>query len=371
MKLFSTSFETLFLGWDRPLLTAVVEALCDRFTVDGCWKLGAVDCVLPSGHGVRRLHERLQDESEARGLQLERPRIMTVGQLAERLYQPPTKVALEFEQTLAWAHVLRAMDPQQLAPLIPVVPPAEPIGPWLELAGTLRGLHEELASSRLTFAEVWEVAETEAERRRWALLRAIQTEYLRELAKAGLCDPVTARRQAVLDETCHSDRTVVLIGTSDLSDAMVEMLRALDSPLIAMVAAPPNASGRFDEFGCVDTASWLQHRLPLEDRMLLRAGDMLDQSMAVAEVVAEFATNHSADQVTVGVTDESQVGPIEVELRGCGVPTYRHLGWTLSQTAIGRLFDLTATPSAAQVMAIARGPCATCGRPQFGLEALC
>ena len=69
---------------------------------------------------------------------------------------------------------------------------------------------------------------------------------------------------------------------------------------------------------------------------------MLDQSVAVAEVIAEFASTHSAGDITVGVTDESQVGPIEVELRGCGVSTYRHLGWTLAQTAIGRLFDLTA-----------------------------
>jgi hypothetical protein len=45
-------------------------------------------------------------------------------------------------------------------------------------------------------------------------------------------------------------------------------------------------------------------------------------------------------EITVGVTDESHVGPIEVELRGINVPSYRHLGWTLSETAVGRLMDL-------------------------------
>ncbi len=343
MKLFSTTCETLYLGWDAPLLPRAVGVLRERYAADGEWRLGSLDCVLPSAHSARRLHELLQLEAETRGWNLARPRIMTLGQLAERLYQPPLPVALEFEQSLAWARVLRAMEPEHLAPLIPVIPPAEPIGPWLELAGTLRGLHEELASSRLSFADVAEVAETEAERRRWTLLRELQAAYLRELGEAGLCDPFASRREAILQNRCHSDRTVVLIGTSDLSDAMVEMLRALDSPLIAMVAAPTHESGRFDEFGCVDTTSWLKHKLPLEDRLLVTAGDMLDQSQAVAEMISELASSHSPDQITVGVTDESQVGPIEVELRGCGMSTYRHLGWALAQTAIGRLFELTAT----------------------------
>ena len=191
MKLFSTSCETLFLGWDAPLLPRAVETLRDRYVVDGTWRLGALDCVLPSAHSAHRLKELLQCEAEAWGLDLQPPRIMTLGQLAEQLYQPPAPVALEFEQTLAWARVLRSMEPEQLVPLIPVIPPAEPIGPWLELGGTLRGLHEELASSRLSFAEVVEVAETDAERRRWSLLRKIQSAYLGELDEAGLCDPFT------------------------------------------------------------------------------------------------------------------------------------------------------------------------------------
>ena len=342
MKLFSTSCETLFLGWDAPLLPKAVRLLRDRFATEDRLHLASLDCVLPSAHGVHRLAELLTRQAGEEGLELELPRIMTLGQLPERLYRPPRPVALEFEQTLAWARVLRGMEPEHLQPLIPIVPPADPIGPWLELAGTLRGLHEELASSRRSFAEVAQLAENNVERSRWSLLRRIQTDYLRELEDVGLCDPFMARRAAIEQDRCRSDRMIVLIGTSDLSDAVVEMLRALESPMIALVAAPANKSDYFDEFGCVNTSAWLNYHLPIEDHQLIPAGDMLDQCAAVAEVIAEYGRDYSADQITVGVTDPSQVGPIEVELRSCGVATHRHLGWTVSQTALGRLFDLTA-----------------------------
>ncbi len=300
-------------------------------------------CVLPSSRSTRRLASLLGREAEAHDLQYDGPDIITVGQLAERLYQPNLPVALEFEQTLAWARVLRAMHPDDLEPLIPTIPLPEPIGPWLELAGTLRRLHEELSSSRLTFKDVVEAAETDAEKRRWKLLSQLFDNYQSALAEAGLSDPHWARREAVLQDRCQTDRTVVLIGTSDLSDTLVSMLRSLDSELISFVAAPPSEAFRFDEFGCVDTTGWVDHHLPIEDHHLISAGDIADQTAAVAETIAEFADDFSADQVTVGVTDESHVGPVELELRGCGVSTYRHLGWTVAQTSVGRLLNLTST----------------------------
>ena len=343
VKLFSTSCETLYLGWDAPLLSRVVTALRQRFTKGHRLDLSSLVCVLPSARSTRRLASLLRQEAEAHDLQYNEPDIITVGQLAERLYQPKLPVALDFEQTLAWAGVLRAMHADDLQPLIPTIPPPEPIGPWLELAGTLRRLHEELSSSELTFKDVVEAAETDAEKRRWKLLSQLFDGYQSALGEAGLSDPHCARRQAVQQDRCQTDRTVVLIGTSDLSDTLVSMLRSLDSELISFVAAPPSEAFRFDEFGCVDTKGWVDRHLPIEDHHLISAGDIADQTTAVAEAIAEFAADFSADQVTVGVTDESHVGPVELELRGCGVSTYRHLGWTVAQTSVGRLLNLTST----------------------------
>lgn len=343
MKLFSTSCETFYLGWDSPLLPQSVATLRDRFAKKGHWDLSGLICVLPSSRAVGRFGDLLHAGAEEHDLQLRLPQIITVGQLPEMLYQPAAPIALELEQTLAWAQVLRSTDGDILAPLVPVTPPAEPIGPWLELASTLRRLHEDLSSNRLSFRDVVEAAETDSEKRRWKLLTRLFDGYLESIEKAGLSDPHWARRGAVAADRCRSDKTIALIGTSDLSAAVVAMLRGLDSDLLAMVAAPANESSRFDEFGCVDTPSWTGHQLPVQDEQLIPAGDVADQATAVAETIADFAQRWSADQVTVGVTDESQVGPLEIELRGCGVKTYRHLGWTVSQTSIGRLLSLTGT----------------------------
>ena len=95
----------------------------------------------------------------------------------------------------------------------------------------LRRLHEELASNRLIFSDVIEVAENDSEKRRWKLLNRLFVEYQKALGEAGLSDPHWGRREAVLHDRCQTDRTVVLIGASDLSDALVAMLRSLDTPV--------------------------------------------------------------------------------------------------------------------------------------------
>jgi hypothetical protein len=198
--------------------------------------------------------------------------MVTIGGLSEQLYQPPLPVALELEQTLAWATVLRALPPDQLTPLIPIVPEPESIGPWVDLGGTLRRLHALLAANQLSFAAVAQVTETEGERVRWELLGRIFDGYLVELADAELCDPNVARRQAIEDGTCATDKTITLIGTSDLSDAMLRMLESIDTEVLTLIAAPENAAERFDQYGCVVTNQWLDHHLPVTDDQFIAAG---------------------------------------------------------------------------------------------------
>ncbi|MAI69618.1 MAG: nuclease [Rhodopirellula sp.] len=343
MKLFSTSCETVYLGWDAPLLPRAAGFLRERFAVKNDCDLSGTICVLPSSRGVQRFKQLLHHEMVSQNLHYSLPKVITIGQLAEFLHTHEIPVALELEQTLAWASVLRAKDPDDLKPLFPVIPVPEPIGAWLDLASTMRRLHEDLSANEMTFRSVVDVTETDSEKRRWELLSGLFEQYLAILSKAGVCDPHWARREAVLQGACHSQGKVVLVGTSDLSNAMVAMLRAQDEELISLVAAPESDSWRFDEFGCVETKGWLEHRLPLQDEQLISAGDVAEQAMAVAASLADLGDEFSTDQVTVGVTDESQVGPVEIELRGCGLGTSRNLGWPVSQTAIGRLLTLTST----------------------------
>lgn len=339
----SAACETHFLGWDAPLLPAAARFLCDRSESSDLIDLRKLLCVLPSARSSADLKGQLEGQAARRNAELYLPEIVTIGELAEKLYQPSLPVALELEQTLAWATVLQAMAPEDLRPLIPVVPEQEPIGPWVDFGGTLRRLHELLSANLLSFEDVGQATETDGERKRWKLLAQIFNAYLSELSAAKLCDPNVARRQAVADGKCGTDKTVTLIGTSDLSDAMIGMLQSLESDVLSLIAAPESESKRFDSFGCVVTSEWMEHHLPVADDHFITAGDISDQSRTVAEAISRLRQTYRTGQITVGVTDESHVGPVEVELRGIEVPAYRHLGWTLSETAIGRLMNLVST----------------------------
>ncbi len=334
--------ETRFLGWDGPLLPAAVAVLRERFTSNGRWDLSGVTCVLPATHGVRRLKELLGDAAREAEVQLTPPDVITVGQLPDRLYEAPCRIARDLEQTLGWARALRGADPQSLGTVLPQVPQREPMEPWLEVAATIRRMKTDLAANRLRFREVAQGCDSELDRRRWDCLANLHELYLAELAQARLSDPDEERRQAAESGHCRIAGSVVLIGTSDLSPMLTEMLQELDGHVIALVAAPKSESHRFDEFGVVRPDRWRDVVLPLQDRHLIAAADVSDQATAVTESLATFADHFSPDQITIGVTDESQVGPVEVELRGSGVSTYRHLGWTVAQTSVGRLLALLA-----------------------------
>lgn len=321
-------------------MVSVVDHLATEFEEQGVFRLSTLDCVLPSLYGCRRLRYLLEKKAAERGLVLEKPRFMTVGQLAEELYTPDAKLANDFEQTLAWAGALRRFSEDELRSLIPVVPSELPLTPWLELAATLSSLAADLASQGFSFQQVKSFAGNDLEVRRWEILCRIRAAYLEELKAANRSDHSEERAKAVADGRCGTPRVTVLIGTSDLSSELRKILRSIQGRLIAIVAAPESQSNRFDEFGSVISERWKEYRLEMSGEPFISAGDMMDQSAAVAAKVRAFGAEHTAEQVTVGVTDESHVAPIEMDLKGCGVHTFRNLGWPVSETSIGRLLQM-------------------------------
>ncbi|WP_197231610.1 PD-(D/E)XK nuclease family protein [Novipirellula artificiosorum] len=336
------STDPEFLGWEKPLLPQVVELLIKRFCSRATLDLSGWIVVLPTSFSSRRFEVLLRDSASDLGVRLHPPEILTMGQLPEKLYRPRNALAIEFEQTLAWSRVLATTHVDDLAPLVPTLPASDEVESWMELAATIRGLHEDLASNRLSFQAIAEVSESENDQRRWKLLADLYAKYLQELDRAGLADPHEERDVAIRNRACKTKKTIALVGTSDLSHLQVAMLNVLEGEILPFVAAPDTFARRFDAFGSILADPWLDSILPLQDDQLIPAGDIADQATAVAENLAEIAPQFPANEVTIGVTDESQVGPIELELRGCGVETFRHLGWPISRTAVGRLFDLTA-----------------------------
>ena len=345
MKPIIPTIELEFVGWDKPLLPQTAHSLRKRFGASPRSEeldLSHLICVLPTSYALDRFEKLLACTSADSDLVLSKPECLTVGQLPEKLYCPKRPLAIEFEQTLAWSGVLANTPATELSPLVPTLPASEEIDSWMELAATLRGLHEDLASNRLTFLDVANVSESPSDQRRWMLLSRLYESYLETLDRAGLADPHHERKRAFENGECQSDKTVCLIGTSDLSLLQIAMLESMQGTIHSFIAAPPSEANRFDSLGCLVTNEWTEHSLPLQDEQLLPAGDIADQSLAVAENLAIWTTDYRAANMTIGVTDDSQIGPVEFELRGSGIETFRHAGWTVNRTAVGRLIRLVA-----------------------------
>lgn len=380
----SSSHRLHFLGWDRPLILSATDHLWEMYGPqgryatpssgqEGVWDLSELLIILPTGRGVRRMSQRVKREAGRRRVELKHPHWITVGELPSRLYRRGGKampLADETEATLAWTAALRTADDSVLAPLFATIASRDSFDPWFDLAVTLRRLHEDLAANHLSFADVVRDIRndpaSEGELDRWLALSSLYAAYLKRLAAAGRTDPAEEIREAILAGSCRVNSPILLVGTSDLSVSLTAMLlqaaaNANDrsdaaaefeanrdgkrtGPLITtLIAADPDHHEMFDRFGTVVPARWSEWKLPLEDTQLVAADDVGDQAAAAIESVAAFRQRHAVGEITIGVTDESMVAPVEFELRQVGLHGHRELGWTFSLTPAGRLAELLET----------------------------
>ncbi len=378
----SIASKTLYLGRHRPLLHSTLDFLWQKWPTSRkrrtrkakgdtvaaadtpCWDLSGVLIVLPTTRGGRRLAVLLRELAAKHDVTLNRPKIVTTGELPQYLFKPKIPVATELEQTLAWARVLIESPEDKLGALLSNLPAREPLAPWLELASTIRGLYEDLAAGELDFSSVEREVTGDAEQRRWTFLRELHAAYLKCLQSAGRSDPFLARAQAISSKKCSCSEEIVLVGTSDLSRSLTSMLRAIveghrdrvkrgneDSKnkdqsaatrcaVTALVAADDSDRDHFDSFGSIIASRWVQRVLPWNDGHLLRAEDVADQAASAARMVQTWLTDYRPNGITVGVTHDSLVGPVEFEMRARSLETHRELGWTIAQTPVGRLLEL-------------------------------
>ena len=342
-----------FDGLGSPSYDKTTSAARLSGASDGdAWDLSKLLIVLPTARAARRLAALLVERAETLGCTFVRPKIITVGELPQRLFKPELPIATEIEQTLAWSQALAETPDDELAALLSSLPPREPLMPWIELASTIRTLHEDLAAGELDFADVEREVSGDAERKRWQLLSALREKYFRRIKAASRLDPYFARSDALERKRCHYKDHLVLIGTSDLSRSVTSLLRAVvesnriskkastPSSVTALVAADETDRDHFDSFGSIIASQWLRRELPLRDEHLVAADDVADQASKAAKFVDQAAAKYKRSEITVGVTHESLVGPLEFELRTYGIASHRELGWTIAQTPVGRLLEL-------------------------------
>jgi len=355
------SQKTLYLGCGRPLLHLVVEQIWEtrvpskkRKKNTTNWDLSDLLFVLPTARSRRRLLMLLEQQTERNRIELIRPVAITIGELPTRLFKPAYKLATELEQTLAWAQGLANTPDEELTSLLSNLPPREPLTPWIELASTIRSLHEDLAAGEISFADVQREVSGDGEQKRWQLLSKLHEKYVARLRAAERVDPYLARANAIANKECQCESSLMLVGTSDLSRSVSSLLRALpkQTNITAFVAANESDRDHFDSFGSIIPSRWVQRELPLRDDHLVSAQDVADQAEKAVRESSRFWSQGSASDLlfelepqeptplTIGVTHESLVGPIEFELRASGIASHREIGWTITQTPVGRLLEL-------------------------------
>ena len=243
-------------------------------------------------------------------------------------------VARRVEVELAWMRVLATASGDELANLAPPRPRDGDSLEWLPLAQRIAAIHAELAGEQRSFTHAADVAGTMEmlrEADRWNVLTELYGKYQRLLGEAGLVDPDEARRVAIENPLIRPRgvQQIVLIGVADLNAVQRAAIAASGLDSFALVHAPESRSSWFDELGCVRSDCWLDAHLNIEDESIRVVDRPESQAQAVLDCIAEGrssiaavgganASALAADEITIGLGDESLAGAIERAGRWAG-----------------------------------------------------
>jgi ATP-dependent helicase/nuclease subunit B len=302
--------ERVFVGWDRPLPEAAVEALIDRFATDHELDLGGVTAILPGGRAGRLLLATLVEAAEARGLLLTPPTTSTPSGLGGLTPTGAAPVAGPIARRLAWISAMRKLDRETLEPLVPHPPAGDDERAWGHYASVAARCHRELAGENLYFAEVAARVEAGAgpgdEAARWRALAEAQAAYQATLKSWGLADDDLDRMAWVRRGDAADLGRLVLIGVPELTGLARAILQRGKGELLTIVAAPAERADAFDALGCVRTSVWGEATLPIDHACIERAEgprDAAERALIAVSRMAEAGVGPQDVTVVMGDRD--------------------------------------------------------------------
>lgn len=328
------------LDWSRPALAQAVGWLVDTFAAPGELDLEKVIVTVPGTLVGRRLLELLVAEAERRGLLVAPPRIMTAGDLPEKLYEKKKPFASTLAQELAWVQSLQATDPERLTALMRTPPAEDDLTGWLALGQMLAQLHRELAAEGLNCGDVVQHAQHLDgfnELRRWELLADLQQRYLRLLDDLQLWDKQTARLFAIERRECRTDKQIVLVGMVDLNRSQRQMLDQVADRVTALIFGPSNSQGLFDEHGCLEAEAWQKISPNMSLDQIEITGGPGDQADAVVRAMAAWKGRYAAEEITIGVPDSRLLPYLRQRLEEAGLAVRYGAGTPLPRTGVAQL----------------------------------
>ncbi|MCA9132625.1 MAG: PD-(D/E)XK nuclease family protein, partial [Planctomycetales bacterium] len=330
-----------WLGWDKPILPAVVQQLMVQFADETTWDLRELLLVLPGGLAIRRLGELLALAAQEQRKILYPPQMVTAGALPEELYVAKYPFASDLVQQLAWSLALQSAPSVELAQIVPVPPPRSAAQQWLELAKIFSGVHRELASDRLNFGKVLAaLGDNHPESPRWRALAKIQNRYLAQLDALQLWDIQTARLCALDFREPATTKRILVIGCVDLNRTQRGFLEQVAEQVEIWIAAPPTATNYFDAYGSLNSSAWQEFELELPPQTLLVGNSPSDQAELTCACLAELGERYHVREITIGVPEGSMISELKYQLDQAGVPARYGPGTPLGHSEPALLLSL-------------------------------
>ena len=340
--------QRIFLNWDMPVLETAANYLVQRYFADEQLDMRKVLIVVTGAQAKRRLEELLQHKAAEFDTAWFPPeRITTIGKFPELLYPQKNPAANDLVQHLAWSTAIDKLCGTQsgrdaIKKLTTEVPARDDWPGRLALGKLIAQLHLELAADRVDFGIVAEYCRTQhlpEEAARWDVLADLQTLYTVELDAVELWDIQMARSYALDHDECKTDCDIILVGLSDLNILQRAILDAVGSRVTSLVFAPESLADLFDEHGCVEAEQWHLHPLDLPDDKIEQADTPASQATAVLHWLQQLDGRYAAQDLVIGVPDESVVPFLSQQLGQVGVPHRQPAGKPVSQTPVFMLLE--------------------------------
>jgi len=353
------NIERAFLDWSAPMIPQAARWLIEHGpeptdpALPDCIDLRRTICVLPGRRAGRLLLEALARHARQSDRALLPPTITTPGSAVDILLDSASDpadlpVADSLTIDLAWMAALRDAPEELLNAIIASPPGADDWPAWYDLAATMHQVHEIVAGARQRFDLVADAAarrELLQEADRWSAMHEIHELYRQLLQRSGWTDPHDLREQ-MLNRHLQPGAFmhIALIGVVDLNQVQrTVILRAsANASVTALVHAPRQLADDFDSIGCVVPERWRDVVIDHDDFVLRTCDRPADQAQRVIETIADYDGEFAADQITVGLGDDTLAPPIEHAAHWANLSMHHATGRPLSRSGPYRLLRVIA-----------------------------
>lgn len=328
--------ETIFWGWDAPLVENAVRWLGGDCPPGGALDLTDTLIVVPTAEASRRLREALAASTARRQSAVMAPQVWH----PEQCLLPQDDVrecATENQTLLAWIAVLKRMDLSRCTRLFPSLPPS--LSPaWIAaVAETFAGLQTTLGAGGLDFASVAASEHALMDRDRWRELAQLERSFVEILGGRGLVSVHQMKAGRAKEPRLPTGiNRVAVVGVADPPPLFCQWLTRVSEkvPSFVCVQAPADLATRFTSLGA-PVGSWWNECAPrcvgLREECLHLEPDPCAQAR---KAVALLATLAPSGRVAVGTCDATTTAHMEDQLAAKDVRSYEPGGTPFAQHRI-------------------------------------